>query len=145
MKKLFVIALSVLFTAGIYAQSGGTGTQNTQGTQGTERNQGVQGTQSTQGQSTYGVDNQDDMNKERRQITFAELPQAVKDELSKSEYNKWTNAETATEIRDTEKGETYYEVTLTNPSNNEIKVVKFDSEGKVKDKDKNKDKNKQRR
>ena len=136
MKKIIVFAFSLMLSTGavVYAQ---TGTSNPQtGTSGSQSGTSVYGQDSLNNQgsssSNYGQD------KDKKEVKFADLPQSVKEALSGSKYAGGTPAETAYEVMDTEKGTTYYKVSLNNTSG-ETKMVKVDADGKVKDmKDKDK-------
>jgi hypothetical protein len=90
-------------------------------------------TQSTQDQSQYKTNAQDqDDDKDKREISVAQLPTAVRDQLQGQNYTGWT----VNKAYEREKnGEFTYAVELKNGS--EVKKVKFDAQGNLlKEKDK---------
>lgn len=90
---------------------------------------------STQDQSEqYRTDdmNQDQEDKDKKEISVAELPAAVQDQLQSQDYTGWAVAKAYSKEKD---GETIYAVELKQGA--ETKKVKFDAMGNVlKEKDK---------
>jgi hypothetical protein len=94
-------------------------------------------TTATQDQSDqYRTDDADDMDladdKDRKEITVAELPAAISDKLQGQDYSGWIVDKVYSKEKD---GETMYAVEL--KKDDEMKKVKFDAQGNViKEKDK---------
>lgn len=121
MKKL-LFAFSLLFGTAVAVNA-----QDTTSTSGQD--------QSEQYRSDDMSQNQED--KDSQEISVAELPAAVQDQLQSQDYTGWAVEKATTKEKD---GQTIYAVKL--KQGTETKKVKFDAMGNVleeKDKDKDKD------
>jgi hypothetical protein len=90
----------------------------------------AQDSTSTQDQSSdqYRTDemNQDQDDKDKKEIAVSELPPAVSAQLQSQDYSGWTISKAFKKEKD---GETIYAVELKN--GDEMKKVKFDAQGNV--------------
>jgi hypothetical protein len=82
------------------------------------------------------LDQDQDRDKERTEVKYAELPQAVRDAMTGTDYRGWVVQETAYLITKKDGAGEYYEITLTRPGTAETRTVKLDRNGELYEKDK---------
>src|SRR5687767_7506120 len=130
MKKLLIV-FCVLFGAAVATQAQDTTSTKAQDTTFTQ-DQPTQDDQPVQESEQYRTDDQDQEDKDRKEIAVSELPATITDKLSGQDYNGWTISKAFKKEKD---GETMYAVEL--KQGDEMKKVKFDAQGNIiKEKDK---------
>ncbi|MBE0662993.1 MAG: hypothetical protein IH597_11065 [Bacteroidales bacterium] len=79
----------------------------------------------------------------RTEVKYAELPQAVRDAMTGTDYRGWVVQETAYLVTKKDGAGEYYEITLTRPGTDETRTVKLDKNGELFKKDKDNNNHKQ--